>query len=64
VSIISNGVERPIEAENFYRLELENVGRAIRGEGAPLLGRDDALGQARALDALLRSAATGQPIRL
>ena len=52
VSIISHGVETPIEAENFYRLELENVGRAIRGEGAPLLGRDDALGQARALDAL------------
>ena len=45
-----------------YRLELENLGDAIRGEAAPLLGREDALGQARALDALQRSAAEGRPV--
>ncbi len=39
-----------------YRLELENLARAIRGDASPLLGRDDALGQARALEALGRSA--------
>jgi predicted dehydrogenase len=64
VSIIRDGVETQLDAENAYRLELEDVGRAIRGEGPPLLGREDALGQARAIDGLLRSAETGQPIRL
>jgi predicted dehydrogenase len=40
-----------------YLLELENVSDAIRGEAELLLGREDAIGQARALDALHRSAA-------
>lgn len=50
-------VER-IEAEraNSYRLELENVSDAIRGEGQVLLGRDDAVGQARAIEALYEAA--------
>ena len=47
-----------------YRLELENMSDAIRGEGELLLGRDDALGQARALEALHRSATTGAPVSL
>ena len=38
-----------------YRLELENLSDAIRGEAPLLLGRDDAVGQARALAALHRS---------
>jgi xylose dehydrogenase (NAD/NADP) len=42
-----------------YLRELENMGAAIRGEAEPLLGRDDALGQARAIEALYRSAASG-----
>jgi D-xylose 1-dehydrogenase (NADP+, D-xylono-1,5-lactone-forming) len=37
---------------------------AIRGEAAPLLGREDALGQARAIEALYRSAADGIPVTL
>ncbi|MGH3102689.1 MAG: Gfo/Idh/MocA family protein [Gaiellaceae bacterium] len=50
-------VERiEVEAADSYRLELENLGDAIGGEREPLLGREDALGQARALDALYRSA--------
>jgi D-xylose 1-dehydrogenase (NADP+, D-xylono-1,5-lactone-forming) len=53
-----------IEPENSYRLELENLGRAIRGEGHPLLGREDAVGQARAIDALYRSAETGEAVDL
>ena len=49
-------VERiEVERANPYRCELEQVSRAIRGLEPPLLGRDDALGQARALDALRRS---------
>jgi len=47
------GVERiEIERSNPYRLELENVSDAIRGEAELLLGREDAVGQARALQAL------------
>ena len=44
-----------MEAANPYRLELEDLNAAIRGEQPPLLGRADALGQVRAIDALFRS---------
>jgi predicted dehydrogenase len=60
-----DGVERiELDREDSYRLELENVSDAIRGEGSLLLGRDDALGQARALEALHRSATTSAPVTL
>ena len=49
----------PIQPVNHYRLELENVSAAIRGEGQLLLGREDAVGQARTIDALYRSASAG-----
>ena len=45
-----------IEPEDSYRLELENLSAAIRGTGVPLLGREDAVGQARAIEALYASA--------
>jgi len=46
-------VERiEIEPADSYQLELENLSAAIRGEGELLLGRHDAVGQARALAAL------------
>jgi D-xylose 1-dehydrogenase (NADP+, D-xylono-1,5-lactone-forming) len=49
----NGGVERiDVERHDSYRLELENLSDAIRGEGEPLLGREDALGQARTLGAL------------
>jgi predicted dehydrogenase len=48
-----------IEPTNSYRLELENVSAAIRGEAHLLLGREDAIGQARTIDKLYRSAAAG-----
>jgi xylose dehydrogenase (NAD/NADP) len=52
------GVERiEVEAANPYQLELEDMNAAIHGERPPLLGRADAIGQARAIDALFRSAA-------
>ena len=62
--IVRNGEEIRVEPTNAYRLELENVGAAIRGEAEPLLGRDDALGQARAIAALYESAAMGAEVRL
>ena len=37
---------------------------AIRGEAEPLLRREDALGQARTLEALYRSADEGVPVSL
>jgi predicted dehydrogenase len=48
-----------VEPINPYQLELEDVNAAIRGEREPLLGRADALGQARTIDALYRAASTG-----
>ncbi|HVH50574.1 MAG TPA: Gfo/Idh/MocA family oxidoreductase [Gaiellaceae bacterium] len=60
-----DGVERiELERADSYRLELENLSDAIRGEGELLLGRDDALGQARALEALHASATANAPVRL
>jgi predicted dehydrogenase len=59
-----NDEEIRLEPGNPYQLELENMGAAIRGEAAPRLGRADALGQARAIEALYESAATGAPVRL
>jgi xylose dehydrogenase (NAD/NADP) len=59
------GVEEiALEPVDSYRLELENLSAAIRGEGEPLLGREDALGQARTIEALYRSAEEGGPVRL
>jgi predicted dehydrogenase len=47
-----------------YQLELEEFGKAVRGETNTLLSRVDALGQARAVDALFRAANTGQRVQL
>jgi len=59
------GVERiEIEQQDSYRLELENLSDAIRGDAELLLGRDDAMGQARALEALHASATTNTPTAL
>jgi xylose dehydrogenase (NAD/NADP) len=41
-----------LERVDSYRLELENLSGAIRGEADLLLGREDAMGQARTLQAL------------
>jgi predicted dehydrogenase len=51
-----------VERANPYRLEFEDVSAAIRGEREPRLGRADSVGQARAIEALLRSAAEGRPV--
>lgn len=49
---------------NAYRLELENFADAIDGIAQPLLGREDALGQARAIAALYSAAADGRSVTL
>ena len=59
-----DGKDVSIEDRDAYRLELENLSSAILGETEPRLGRDDALGQARAIEALYRSADSGTPIDL
>jgi predicted dehydrogenase len=48
-----------VAAVDTYRLQSDNFSRAIRGVEAPLLGRQDALGQARTIDSLYRSAEAG-----
>ena len=53
-------VERvELDPVDSYRLELENLSDAIDGEAPLLLGRTDAVAQARALEALHRSAESG-----
>ena len=58
------GRDVPVAPDDAYRLEMENISAAILGNGQPLLGRTDALGQARTIDALYRSAASGAAISL
>ena len=50
--------------EDSYRLELDNLSDAIRGEAEPLLDREDAVGNAQVIEALFRSADEGAPVRL
>ncbi len=56
-------VERiELDPVDSYRLELENLSDAIRGEAGLLLGRADAVAQANVLEALFRSADEGRSI--
>jgi xylose dehydrogenase (NAD/NADP) len=54
--VLLDGERVEIPEGNAYRLELEDLAAAARGEREPLLGRADALGQARTIDALYGSA--------
>jgi predicted dehydrogenase len=54
----------PVEEANSYTLQLENFADAAEGRGEPLLGRDDAVAQARVIDALYRSADSGKSVSL
>jgi len=60
--VVERGSEQEVvevAAADSYLLELEDACAAIRGEREPLLGRADAVGQARTIDALYRAAAEG-----
>lgn len=58
-----NGEEQRVDPINPYQCELDDMAAAIRGERPARLGRADALGQARAIEALYRSAEEGQPVK-
>jgi predicted dehydrogenase len=60
-----DGVERvELEPVDSYGLELENVSDAIRGEGKLMLARDDAVAQARVIEALFASARSETDVEL
>jgi D-xylose 1-dehydrogenase (NADP+, D-xylono-1,5-lactone-forming) len=59
----AHSVERiEVPPGNAYGIEADNLAAAIRGEASPLLGRADAEGQARAIEALYASADSGAPV--
>ena len=66
IEIRRNGDVERIELEpvDSYGLEFENVSAAIRGEAELVLGREDAVAQARAIGALSASARSGDPVAL
>jgi predicted dehydrogenase len=49
---------------NSYRLQLDNLADAVRGRAPQLLGRDDAVGQARTIEALYRAADEGRTVEV
>jgi D-xylose 1-dehydrogenase (NADP+, D-xylono-1,5-lactone-forming) len=59
-----DGERIDVEDVDRYFLQVENFSAAVRGEAEPLLGRADALGQVRVIDALYRSAASGAAVSL
>jgi predicted dehydrogenase len=60
-----DGVERiALEPIDSYQLELENLADAIHGEAPLLLGREDAVAQARVIEALSRSAGAAAAVSL
>jgi D-xylose 1-dehydrogenase (NADP+, D-xylono-1,5-lactone-forming) len=59
-----DGERIDVEDVDRYYLQVENFSAAVRGEAEPLLGRADALGQVRAIEALYRSAASGAAVSL
>jgi predicted dehydrogenase len=53
-----------VSQADAYQLELENFAAAAAGEEEPLLDREDALGQARVIEALYHSAEQGRTVEL
>ena len=65
--VVERGLHREIvtlDAADSYTRELEDMAAAVAGERAPLLGREDALGQARTIEALYRAAEEGRAVAL
>ena len=62
--VLLDGEPVAVPDENPYELELANFAAAIAGESEQLLGRDDAVAQARVIEALYRSAETGEAVSL
>jgi predicted dehydrogenase len=53
-----------LEPIDSYRLEAEDLSRAIRDGSPPLLGAEDAVGQATTIEALYAAADSGQTVAL
>jgi predicted dehydrogenase len=62
--VLLGGEEVEVPPANPYERELSNLAGAIAGTGEPLLGRDDAVAQARIIEALYHSAETGEAVGL
>ena len=62
--VLVNGEPVPVPEANSYGRELSNLAAAITGTEPSLLGREDAVAQARAIEALYRSAETGETVAL
>jgi predicted dehydrogenase len=59
------GIERiEVKPADPYQLELENFCAAVEGRAPLLLGREDAVGQARTVEALLAAAQSAQTVTL
>jgi predicted dehydrogenase len=60
VELVRDGKAEALDVPtaNSYVLELENLAEAVAGEAPPLLGREDALGQAQTINALYAEAAS------
>ncbi len=59
----ADGITRHVaEAPSSYLLEIEDLEAAVAGTGTPLLGRDDAVAQARTLAALQRAATSHEGV--
>jgi predicted dehydrogenase len=54
----------PVEPVNAYAREVTDLSAAIRTGSTPRLGREDAVAQARTIEALYRSAAEGRPVEV
>jgi xylose dehydrogenase (NAD/NADP) len=64
IELRRGGIAERLELEpvDSYGLEAENMSAAIRGEQSLLLGRADALGQARTIEALYEAADSGRVV--
>jgi predicted dehydrogenase len=66
IELVRDGASETFEVPpaNSYGLQLENACAAIRGDAPPLIGRDDAVGQARTIEALYAAAGGGGVVEL
>ncbi len=65
--VVQRGTDRDViklKPVNSYSLQLDDVSAAIRSGREPLLGRVDALGQARTIAALYRAADEGRAVEV
>ncbi len=62
--VLLNGDPVDVESGNSYTFELQNFAAAVAGAAEPLLGREDAVQQARTIEALYRSAETAEAVTL